>query len=235
VTDADVPTRDAADARRLRTSDGVELWLIDLRFEPSAAMQSWLGAEELQRAARFVFARDRRRYLAAHTALRQVLGQQVGTAPRDLRFTHGEFGKPALLDARCSFNLSHSDDDAAVLLADAGEVGVDLEALRAMPDASALAQRHFSAEENAALEGLGARDRDAAFLTCWTRKEACLKAIGSGLSIAPRTFTAGVLHDTLRLRIATPRGAADVTVQSFCHEQRLCVAWARVSSVHPRG
>ncbi len=234
-----LPTLDALELLRPPTPpelapDG-EFWLVDLRCEPSPAMRSWLSSNELHKASRFVFERDRRRYLAAHTALRQLLAARTQTAPQDLQFTEGEFGKPALRDVArgCAFNLSHSEDEAALLICAEGEIGVDVEALRSMPDAQDLAQRNFSAEECAALSSVDPDLRDQAFLTGWTRKEACLKAIGSGLSIAPRTFTAGIAHDALRTRIATPQGIADVAVQSFCHEQRLLVAWARVLDVRP--
>jgi 4'-phosphopantetheinyl transferase len=197
-------------------------------------MQTWLSPQELQRAARFVFQRDRRRYRVAHTALRRLLAARMHVAPQDLQFSEGPFGKPALRDvaSECAFNLSHSEDDAAVLMTANGEVGVDIEVLRTMPDALDLAERNFSAEECAALTGVVPAERDAAFLTGWTRKEACLKAIGSGLSIAPHTFTAGLAHHPRRTRIPTPQGIAAVTVQSFCHEQRLIVSWARVHGVH---
>jgi 4'-phosphopantetheinyl transferase len=227
-----LPTLDALQRLRLPTPpefapDG-ELWLVDLRFEPTLAMRSRLSPHELQKASRFVFERDRRRYLAAHTALRQLLGARTLTAPQDLQFSEGPFGKPALRDVGCAFNLSHCEDEGAVLICAEGEIGVDIEALRAMPDAQDLAQRNFSAEECAALNGVDPARRDSAFLTGWTRKEACLKAIGSGLSIAPHTFTAGLAHDARRTCVATPQGIADVAVRSFCHEQRLLVAWARV-------
>ncbi len=224
-----MPTLDAAESRRLPAPAEYELWWVDLRFRPAPRMQAWLSATELNKATRFVFERDRRRYLAAHTALRQLLAPRAALAPQCLEFIEGEFGKPALRDgAPCSFNLSHSDDEAVVLIAASGEIGVDVEVLKPVPDAMELAQRNFSTQEIAELAGSAAPSRDAAFLTGWTRKEACLKAIGSGLSIAPDSFTAGLAHEALHTDIRTPRGLAEVAVQSFCHEQRLFVAWARV-------
>lgn len=233
-----LPALDAAEPLRLlappELAPTVELWLVDLRSSPSLALQAWLAPPELQKATRFVFERDRRRHLAAHTALRKLLAARTLTAPQDLQFTEGPFGKPVLRNASgCSFNLSHSEDDAAVLIAADGEVGVDIEVLRAMPDAHDLAQRNFSAQECAALARIDPALRDSAFLTGWTRKEACLKAIGSGLSIAPHTFTAGIAHDALRTCITTPQGIAEVSMQSFCHEERLLVACARVVDLRP--
>lgn len=211
---------------------GFDLWLIDLRFQSSPETRAWLSDAERRKAARFVFERDRRRYLAAHIALRNLLSHRTKIAPAQLEFSEGPFGKPALRStAACNFNLSHSEDVAVLLIAEQGEIGVDVEMLRPMADASSLAQRNFSRDECARFHDVESTQRDLAFLTGWTRKEACLKAIGSGLSIAPDLFTAGLEHAERTTTIPTPTGTATVTVNSFCHEQRLIVAWASVASL----
>ena len=206
-----------------------DLWLIDLA--PPAAAEYWgyLSDSERAKAARFVFERDRRRYVAAHIGLRMLLSAKTSLPPGSIAFQDGPFGKPFLVSTgRASFNLSHSEDTALVLIASQGEWGVDVEHLRPMPEAMLLAERNFSAAECNALGLVAAEGRHLAFLTGWTRKEACLKAIGSGLSIAPDTFTAGLQHDRCTTTIATPEGLATVTVQSFCHEDRCVIAWAKV-------
>ena len=215
----------------LAAGPNFSLWLVDLHFQPSLGAQSWLSDTERSKAERFVFERDRRRYLAAHASLRSLLAEHTAIAPDLLEFDEGPFGKPHLLGfAGCAFNLSHSEEVAVVLIAPGGEIGVDIEMLRPIPDAQALAHRNFSREECISLRAAEPAERDHAFLTGWTRKEACLKAIGSGLSIAPDTFTAGLLHDPCTTTIATPEGLARVTVQSFCHEQLCVIAWAKVES-----
>ena len=203
--------------------------MVELQVQPDNKLRSWLSESEHRKAARFVFERDRRRYLVAHATLRRLLAVRMAVHPAELGFSEGAFGKPELrrIEA-CAFNLSHSEDLAVVLIAQQGEVGVDIEMLRPMPDASALAERNFSHSECIDLRAVDAAARDQAFLTGWTRKEACLKAIGSGLSIAPDTFTAGLHHDRCTTTIPTPAGLATVTVQSFCHEERCVIAWAKV-------
>lgn len=214
---------------RLAVAAGFELWCLNL-LEPIAPPErAWLSPQELRKASRFVFERDRRRYLSAHGQLRRLLSDYTGVSPARLEFVEGPFGKPALSNAvRCSFNLSHSEDAAVVLIAPRGEIGVDVEMLRPMPDALALAERNFSRAENASLREVALAARDQTFLTGWTRKEACLKAIGSGLSIAPDTFTAGLTHDRCTTEIPTPQGMVRVSVESFCHQQRSLIAWAWV-------
>jgi 4'-phosphopantetheinyl transferase len=216
---------------RLPVATGLDLWCLDLLAPPALPQQAGLSAQEFQKAARFVFERDRRRYLSAHSQLRRLLADYTGIAPARLEFEEGPFGKPALRNGgRCSFNLSHSEDAAVVLIADEGEIGVDVEMLRVMPDALALAERNFSTSENASLRDMVSSARDQAFLTGWTRKEACLKAIGSGLSIAPDTFTAGLAHRACTTQVPTPHGTARVEVDSFFHAGRMLIAWSRVES-----
>ena len=143
--------------------------------------------------------------------------------PSALRFAHNAFGKPSLAEAPgCHFNLSHSGD-AALLAIDAGApVGVDIEIERAMDDIDAMAQAHFTDAERDALQRSSAGTRAAAFLRTWTRKEACLKAVGTGLSVDPRQLETGcadapdearlddAAHGARRLHLRSGRLAPDL-------------------------
>lgn len=165
-------------------------------LEPGAAGRFDLLSEaEWVRARRFAFEHLRRRYCAARSALRVLLSQRLNVAAADVRFVEGANGKPYVEGApECAFNLSHSDDVALIAIAQHAtrdEVGVDVEILRPMRDALALAERNYTEPECAPLRPLEGLARDTEFLRIWTRKEACLKALGSGLSVAPERFEAG--------------------------------------------
>ena len=206
-------------------------WLVDLREMPPLERLATLSASEHERASRFVFERDRRRYLAAHCGLRQLLAARTGVVASAIEFHEGPFGKPSLTDKRgCAFNMSHSEDVALIAMADTGEIGVDVEMLRAMPDAMDLARQNFSASERADLAATRPEDQALAFLLGWTRKEACLKAIGSGLSIAPNIFTAGLGTEPLSVGIPTPQGQATVRVHSFRHGTHMVCSLAVVEA-----
>jgi 4'-phosphopantetheinyl transferase len=206
----------------------VRLWRVDLGGAPGETAVATLSAAERARAGRFIFERDRRRYLAAHVALRSLLAQATGIAASALGFDEGPFGKPFLTDAAApSFNLSHSGDVALIGIGPHGiEIGVDLEVRRTMSDALELAERHFAPAEIDALRATPPDRRDHAFLRGWTRKEACLKAIGSGLSIAPHTFDAGIGPEERTVSIATPDGAAVVRVTSLAEDADIVNALA---------
>lgn len=189
--------------------DGVALWLIRLDHRLHESQRSCLSVEEHRRAASFRFDKDRQRYLAAHVALRERLAGFLGCAPKDLGFEAGEQGKPRLLSGSTSpagvhFNLSHSGDLALIALSQREEVGVDLEVIRAVDDAPALAESVFGVNERRVLGGLAGTARDRAFLQGWTRKEACLKALGTGLSLSPQGFEAGLQETVAEVVVDNP-------------------------------
>jgi 4'-phosphopantetheinyl transferase len=166
----------------------VHVWRIPLDDE-ARAESYWdvLSEEERARASRFYREVHRRRFVAAHGALRHLLAGYVGEAPAALSFVVGEHGKPALRSqpgrATVEFNLSHSDDLALVAVANARPVGVDLERWSADVEHLELAERFFSPAERDALRALAHESElvAAAFFAAWTRKEAYLKATGHGI------------------------------------------------------
>jgi 4'-phosphopantetheinyl transferase len=167
-------------------TDEVHVWRVALAQPPAgfARLADRLSPDERRRAARFRFERDRRRYQVAHGALRELLGAYLDDRPERLGFVEGTHGKPVLAPphgAELRFNLSHSGELALCAVSCRREVGVDLEQVRELADADALARRFFADAESKALAALPADERLAAFFRCWTRKEAYLKAVGAGL------------------------------------------------------
>lgn len=151
----------------------------------SGALAALLASDERQRAARFAFDRHRRRYIVARARLRQLLGERLGVSPEKVNLAYSPAGKPSLApgyERDLRFNLSHCEDVAVYTFADAAEVGIDVEAVRELDDADAVAERCFSPVEYDVYRGLPERERPQGFFNCWTRKEAFIKALGSGLS-----------------------------------------------------
>jgi 4'-phosphopantetheinyl transferase len=188
----------------------IDLWTWPLEASPreTAALEAVLSTNERRRAASFVFALDRHRFVVGRGRLRQILSRYVALPPEALRFRYGAHGKPALSPGRPApcFNLSHSGGLAALVIADC-DVGVDIEEVR--PVDGAVAERFFSASENAALRGLRGVDWRDAFYRCWTRKEAVVKALGKGLSLRLSSFDVSVAPSaSLLLRLEGCREAA---------------------------
>jgi len=145
-----------------------------------------LSDAERVRANRFAFDRDARRFITARARLRQLLAARLGVRPDSVELVCGAYGKPALagpgMDLDLRFNVSHRDDLAVYAFASGREIGVDVEAIRVIREADAIAAQLFSRRENEAYRALHPRDKPLGFSNCWTRKEAFVKAVGDGLS-----------------------------------------------------
>lgn len=165
--------------------EAVEVWLADVHAfwaAHASALEQLLSDDELDRAARFRFERDRQRFAARRALLRVVLARACGEDPKALRFAYGPQGKPRLEGTDLEFSASHSDGVAAFAIARAAEVGVDVERIREDVDVDGLAHRFFAPAEAEALARLEPPERRSAFFAVWTAKEAFVKAIGRGLS-----------------------------------------------------
>lgn len=169
-------------------ADGdVHVWKTSLTVSErdQSRCRELLSTDECGRADRFYFDRDRRRFIVARARMRMVLAAYVGGEPEMLTFSYGPHGKPALGGRHAgvlSFNLSHSSETALIAVAKNGHLGVDVEAVRRIDDRDTLAERFFSSSEARQLREVPYAARDRAFFTCWTRKEAYIKAVGDGLA-----------------------------------------------------
>ena len=154
------------------------------------AVEGLLSPDERARADRFRFERDRRRFMIGRALLRTVLGSHLKRPPGAIEFAYAAHGKPGLADEcePCRFNISHSADLAVIAVQHGGTLGIDVEHIRALPDADAIAARFFAESEVTSLDALPPAARLEAFFACWTRKEAYLKALGDGLSIPLKSF-----------------------------------------------
>jgi len=192
--------------------DEVHAWAVPLDG-PEAVRQtlsSWLSDDERRRAERFVFDRDRNRFVICRGALRNLLSRYLDCPPYDFVFSYGAHGKPSLshpFEGSLFFNVSHTHELAIIAVRQQGEIGVDVEQLRLLEDANAIARRYFTIREQATLERLPPADRMAAFFRCWTRKEAMLKALGVGLSVALSDVEVTIEAD-MPAQVLAIRGAA---------------------------
>ena len=151
-----------------------------------AALRQTLSSDERTRADRFHFEADRNRHTLARGMTRDLVGRILGCPADKLQFEYNAFGKPALARShagKLEFNASHSGDWVLVALSHGRILGVDVERMNPEMSTAEIASRYFSPGECRALAGLPVDLRCSAFFSCWTRKEAYLKARGDGLSL----------------------------------------------------
>jgi 4'-phosphopantetheinyl transferase len=170
--------------------NGVQLWRASLDVPPAvlSSYAALLNAAEAERAARFVSELHRNRFIVSRGVLRTLLGDYTGTDSASIGMEFSEHGKPSLPgDTALHFNVSHSAGLLALAFAPM-PVGVD-------PDALEIAERFFSPAEIELLKACPEQNRTEAFFTCWTRKEAYIKARGEGLSIPLSSFSVSLDPD----------------------------------------
>ncbi|CAE6724039.1 4'-phosphopantetheinyl transferase family protein [Paraburkholderia aspalathi] len=170
----------------------VHVWQWDLDVCSGDVDQYWemLSAQERERADKFRFERHRRRFVAGRGELRRLLSRYLGLSPREVALAYGSDGKPFCTSQppgwRICFNLSHSENAAALAISSGFEVGIDVEQLRPIEESMPLDV--FSTRERAEFTALPDTERQNVFFESWARKEACLKALGTGFILPPAHF-----------------------------------------------
>jgi len=192
---ADTPIVWSVPPENLGLASGeVHIWRVGLMQSEAVVerCRALLPADEIARAERFHFARDRRRFAVSHGMVRNVLGRYLGLKPQEIRFIQGPKGKPEIAPEWNSlglrFNLSHSGEFALMGMASKLIMGIDIEEIRPDFGTQEIAKRFFSRQEVTTLLSLPPDQQVEAFFYCWTRKEAYIKAQGEGLSLALDSF-----------------------------------------------
>jgi len=167
----------------------VHVWCVwlDASEAESDPRSPILSAEEREQAGRMRLGHVRRRFVARRAALRRILGRYLNAGPEAIRFDRGAYGKPSLAQplsgSRIRFSTTHSAGVALVAMALDTDVGVDIEQIRANIEYEDLCRRYFAPSEQASVGRFPEAERLAAFFRGWARKEAVMKALGTGLSL----------------------------------------------------
>ncbi|WP_018568309.1 4'-phosphopantetheinyl transferase family protein [Streptomyces sp. PsTaAH-124] len=175
----------------------VKLWLCpndDLAPALAAVLAAhWLDETERETAGRFLFERDRRQYLVAHTLVRRALALEAGVAEAELVIWRSRRGRPFLQPmpgglprggAHLDFNLSHAGGYNLLGIVRRHRIGVDVERLDRDAQAIETITSTFAPEEQEwVTRAAPGRERDRRVLRLWTLKEAYSKALGLGLGL----------------------------------------------------
>ena len=179
-----VHVRDSApDTAQAASDREVDVWRLDCARHEDAArvFESALDPAERDRS-RFMHRDDARlRFTAGRWLVRYVLARRLGCTETEVVLTIAEHGRPALAGGGIDFNLSHAGS-LVVLALSASRVGIDVEATKRANDWRAIARRFFSTVEVAAIEAYPEAERRTAFFRVWVRKEAFVKALGTGIA-----------------------------------------------------
>jgi 4'-phosphopantetheinyl transferase len=167
--------------------DEIHLWCVDLESIAIAnsPKEAPLSDDEIGRAGRFHFERDRKRFAETRIALRKILSVYIPLKAHEIEFNYQQNGKPEISESQnCNcirFNVSHSGNFAIIGVTLKRGIGVDIERYRKM-EFLEIARRYFSEREYGELQAIPAQDLQRHFFSCWTRKEALLKGLGVGIA-----------------------------------------------------
>ena len=161
----------------------VDVWLapLDLDDDRRSEFRSWLSPSETRSAEALGSAQLRERYIADHGWRRRLLGERMGRAPGKVAYVISPEGKPRPDAGGPHLSASRSGGRGLYAICEEVEVGVDLERIGEVGEVEAIVRRIASPAERSAFETAAPTRRAAAGYACWTRKEAYVKAAGTGL------------------------------------------------------
>jgi 4'-phosphopantetheinyl transferase len=144
-----------------------------------------LSRNERARADQYQDDAIRVRFVTGRAMLRSLLAEHAGLPARDVMIGCTALGRPVLIasgEPALDFSLSYAGPLILLAIGLGVRIGVDIEAMRLIPEADAIVARHFAKSEAKRWSELPLAHRQRAFLEGWTRKEAVLKAAGCGLT-----------------------------------------------------
>ncbi len=206
-------------ARLTLATGEVHVWRASLDLpEPRVeSLAQHLAPEDVERAGRFYFERDRKHFTVARGVLRAILGLYLDLPPARLVFHYNAYGKPFLPDQPLRFNLSHSGELALYAVSAQRELGVDVERIRTDFQWEEIAEKFFSPRERMSLRALPTPLKYLAFFNCWTRKEAFIKALGEGVSFPLDQFDVSLSPDE-PARLLSVKGDARAAARWCLHD-----------------
>jgi 4'-phosphopantetheinyl transferase len=145
-----------------------------------SAMSKYISDSDKSRADKFHFDDDRDTWLLCHTLLRIVIAEKLNIDPANLLIIKDKNNKPLIKGDPLFFSISHTRDAFCFVISDRFRVGIDLEKVNRNIDFESIAETFFSRDEREFIMGSSTGSRERFFLL-WTRKEALLKAIGTGI------------------------------------------------------
>jgi 4'-phosphopantetheinyl transferase len=188
-----------------------------------------LSIEELARGARFKVEGARDEFVVSRRLLRRTLSGYLGRPAERLTLAEGPHGKPRL-DAPdgdgIEFNLSHSHGRLLIAVCRESPVGIDIERIDRKVDPISLTETALSTDDQERLRAAAAADRHSLFFSLWTRREAALKAVGTGFGVPTGELSGLEIRDLpidpdFKAAVAVVGGGMEVEV----HEADLDDGW----------
>ncbi|MBE2975819.1 4'-phosphopantetheinyl transferase family protein [Priestia megaterium] len=176
----------------------VHIWYADMTKSKKISEEflSVLSFDEKIKLNHFYFEKDKVIFVASRSILRMLLGFYTGLNPREIRLSYGPYGKPFLeAGSNINFNISHSNQFILLAFTKKRMIGADIEYIQKV-DVESIMQQFSSPQEYSTFCNLDELHKQKSFFKWWTRKEAYIKATGTGLMQCLKDFDVSITPDT---------------------------------------
>ncbi len=182
------------------SSGELHLWYVYSAISPSAIekCKNALSKQELAKVTFFEFEQVRDSYIISQGTLRLLLSAYLNIPGHLLQLGRRNKGKPySIDDPELYFNMSNTGSIVVIAFSRDGEVGIDIEQKRALPDLDELINRNFTSSE---IKFINSKPKEKInrFFRFWTVKESYLKAIGEGMRLLPDSIEFSLEKDRIR-------------------------------------
>lgn len=206
---------------------------------PETFVQDWeplIPSSEIERVARLRNPQDHRRAMTRSILTRLIVGKFLLMPAEQIVFGVSDFGKPFIVfpDSCLQFNLSHSGDEILWGFSWSAAIGVDIEILRPIGDTDLIVNRFMRSDERAQFQSVRPDQKAKAFLAWWTRKEACVKALGLGLSVPLQHIVVPICLESAHAPVVLPLSRQPWTLFGFNIDVRCvgaCVVAGSATSI----
>lgn len=172
---------------RVKTGiEDVHIWKADLTQAAGdlGYYKRVISPEESRHACNLCIEERKNRYIITHGILNVIAGIYLSVKPEEVVIRYNPNGTPFIdgITKSLFFNLSSSKELALYCFSSRWKSGIDIEHQSGVKDILRFSRRYFTRKENELLLKGDPMERLVLFYRIWTRKEACLKAPGWGLT-----------------------------------------------------
>lgn len=194
-------------------------------------LKNYITNDENLRAEKFHFEQDRETYISCHAVLRLVLAQNLNVKPLEIRYKIGLNNKPSLIGDQIYFNVTHTKDAFAFAVSSVFYVGIDLEDINRRVDIHSIVKSFFSKKEQEYIfkSKNGARNR---FFLLWTRKEALLKSIGTGIINNLTQIEVSEQENLIKNKSLDNLVSDYLLTEHFIYSKKLSNYWLSIATPH---
>lgn len=169
------------------SKNDIHIWQISLVYNKDQLdlCKSVLDKETVKKAEWFKFEEDQNKYILCQGILRLLLADYLNLETSEISISRQKKGKPFVANQNpVFFNMSDSGNICVYAFTLVGELGIDIEKKRNLPDIDELIQKNLTMRE---IEYIRKKPSEKLniFFRLWTIKEAYLKAIGEGMRLTP--------------------------------------------------